>query len=214
MTRQQATTTLRALRDLALIGAASLAAASLWATGIPEEGYLVDAQLWQDEVASVDTHHWPTDGWYRLAPQGRTIEVRAVQPAKGEAVPADALFFRLPGATLKQGLRPAYAGSAPRQPKLGVDYALSLGQVRFGMRVENVVKGMQYAFTYGGQTYSYVLGPFDATSTTVRAVADLDGDAQPDFLIDVGEDATYLLLSTKARPGQNLPTAELWAKGC
>jgi hypothetical protein len=206
--------TLRALRDIALVGAASLAAASIWATGLPEDGYLVDAELWQDEVAAASETQWPTDGWYRIAPQGRDLEVRQVQPGQGDTVPADALFFRLPGATLKQGLRPVYQGKVLAQPKLDTDYELTLGKTRFGLRVENVVKGMQYAFTYGSQTYTYVLGPFDATSTSVRAVADLDGDSQPDFLIDVGDDATYLLLSTRARPGHNLPTAELWAKGC
>ena len=75
---------------------------------------------------------------------------------------------------------------------------------------------MEYAIGYGGQSYSYVLGPFDASATAVRLVADLDGDALPDFVVDV-DAATYLLLSTRALPGPNLPTAELWARaddGC
>ena len=66
---------------------------------------------------------------------------------------------------------------------------------------------------YGGQTYTYTLAPFDATQTAVQAVADLDGDALPDFLIRVGDEATYLLLSSRARPGVNPPTLELWARG-
>jgi len=40
-------------------------------------------------------------------------------------------------------------------------------------------------------------------------VADLDGDSRPDFVIDVDGLASYLLLSTKAQPGLNLPTAEM-----
>jgi hypothetical protein len=210
-------TTLRALRDLGLVAAASVAAASIWASGLPEEGLLLDAEMWQEEVGAARNEHWPTDGWFRLVPQGRGIEVSQVQPSQPVAPAADALYFRLPGTQLKQGLRNAYRGTVLQQPRLGQDYELTLGQSRFGVRVESGVKGMQYAISYGAQTYTYVLGPFDATKTSVKHIADLDGDAQPDFLIDVGEDfdtATYLLLSTRARPGANLPTAELWAKGC
>ena len=91
---------------------ASLAAASLWATGLPEEGYLLDAEMWQEEVAGADHTHWPTDGWYRLAPQGRGVEVAAAQKAQPVAPAAGALYFRLPGTQLKQGLPDAQ----PQQP--------------------------------------------------------------------------------------------------
>ena len=208
-------TTFRALRDLGLVAAASLAAASIWASGVPEEAYLLDAEMWQEEVAAASNHHWPVDGWFRLVPQGRGIEVSAARPGQTAGAPAaDALYFRLPGTQLKAGLRNAYPATVLQQPRLGQDYELTFGPTRFSVRVESGVKGMQYAIGYGQQTYTYVLGPFDATKTSVKAVADLDGDALPDFLIDVGDEATYLLLSTKARPGANLPTAELWAKGC
>ena len=53
---------------------------------------------------------------------------------------------------------------------------------------------------------------FPDAHTGVRAVADLDGDQQPDFLVEV-DDATFLLLSTHARPGPNVPTAEMGG-GC
>lgn len=138
--------TLRALRDLAALAAASLAAASIWAAGLPQD-------------------------------------IGAV--------------------------------AAPLLPQFGTDYTLALGDTRISLRVENVVKGMEYAIGYGGHTYTYVLGPFDATHTAVREVADFDGDALPDFLVDV--DATsYLLLSTHAAPGANLPAAEFVAghSGC
>jgi hypothetical protein len=207
-------TTLRALRDLVLIAAAGVTAASIWASGVPEEGLLLDAELWKQEVAAGEGH-WPADGWYRLEKQEKAIEVRAVKPDAKAEVPEGALYFRLPGVTLKQGARASYRHPALlAQPRLGQDYELMLGKTRFGMRVESAVKGMQYVVSYGGETFTYVLGPFDATSTSVQAVADLDGDAKPDFLIEVGGDAMYLLLSSRARPGHNLPTAELWAKGC
>lgn len=98
-------------------------------------------------------------------------------------------------------------------PDLGQDYEFTFAQTRFSLRVENEAKGMHYTIGYGGQSYHYVLGPFDATRTSVRAVADFDGDALPDFVVDVDE-ATYLLLSTQALPGANLPAAELLAGGC
>lgn len=200
----------RALRNFGLVAAATFAAASIWAASPPEEAYLLDAGMWQDEVKP--SIHWPTDGWFRLQAIDGAVDVRAVKPADASQLPSDALYFRQPGVALKQGVIPTYRHSvALKDPKLGQDYELALGKTRFSLRVESVVKGMQYTVGYGGKSYSYVLGPYDATRTAVRFVADLDGDAQPDFLVDV-EDATYLLLSTQARPGQNQPAAELWAK--
>ncbi|HEX3309367.1 MAG TPA: hypothetical protein VHS32_24205, partial [Streptosporangiaceae bacterium] len=58
--------TVRALRDLALLAGAGLAAASIWATGLPkDEPVMVDAQTWQDEVVAAAGGDWPQDGWYR-----------------------------------------------------------------------------------------------------------------------------------------------------
>lgn len=198
-----------------LVAAACATAASIWAAGATEEeAYLLDATMWEQEVQAGG--NWPGDGWYRLVPHERAIEVRPVRPGSENLVPTDALYLRLPGTTLKQGDRPSYRHPATlAQPRLGQDHELTLGKTRFSLRVENEAKGMQYVIGYGGQTYTYVLGPFDATRTSVRAVADLDGDTRPDFLVDV-DDATYLLLSTRAVPGLNRPAAELWARheGC
>jgi hypothetical protein len=130
------------------------------------------------------------------------------------AVPRGALFFRLPGTTLKTGLRGSYRHlEVLPQPKIGREHHMTLASVRFSLQVEEVAAGVQYAVGYGGRTYTYLLGP-RGSETSVRAVADLDGDAKPDFLVDVNDEMTYLLLSTRARPGQNLPTAELPAHGC
>lgn len=199
----------RALARYALVAAASIAAASLWAQNRPEQGLLLDAQAWQEEVMAGSSGPWPADGWYRLVPQDKGIEVRAVKPADRMVVPADALFFRLPGTTLKTGVRGSYRHLEVLQvPRIGRDHEMSLGGNRFSLRVEEVPAGVQYAVGYGGHTYTYVLGRRDA-STSVRAVADIDGDTRPDFLVDVDGHATFLLLSTQARPGPNLPTAEL-----
>lgn len=198
----------RALARFALVAAAGIAAASLWAQNRPEQGLLLDAQTWQEEVASASSGPWPAEGWYRLVAQDQGIEVRAVRPADRQPIPADALFFRLKGVALKTGQRASQRHlEVLRPPTLGRDHDASLAG-RFSLQVEEVDAGVQYAIGYGGRTYTYLLGPQGA-STSVRAVADLDGDGRPDFLVDVEGLATYLLLSTQARPGPNLPTAEM-----
>ncbi len=102
---------------------------------------------------------------------------------------------------------------AMQAPQLGHEYEFTFAGSRVSLQVENGAKGMYYRIGYGGQTYNYVLGPYDAAATSIRDIADVDGDARPDFLIDV-DAATYLLLSTHAQPGDNPPTAELVADGC
>jgi hypothetical protein len=204
----------RALVRFALVSAAGVAAASLWASARPEQGLLLDALTWEEEVVSASTGPWPEDGWYRLVPSEDGIEVAPVRPSVAAAVPRGALFFRLPGTTLKTGLRGSYRHlEVLQQPKIGREHHMTLASVRFSLQVEEVAAGVQYAVGYGGRTYTYLLGP-RGSETSVRAVADLDGDAKPDFLVDVNDEMTYLLLSTRARPGQNLPTAELPAHGC
>jgi len=202
-------TTARALFRFALVAAASVAAATLWAQNRPEQGLLLDALTWNEEVASASTGPWPEDGWYRLVAGEEGVEVRAVKPSERGDTPPDALFFRLRGTTLKTGLRASYRNlEVLEQPRLGRHHELALRKMRFSLRVEEVPVGVQYAIGYGGRSYTYVLGP-QGSRTSVRAVADLDGDSQPDFLVDVDDEATFLLLSTQARPGPNLPTAEL-----
>lgn len=204
--------TRRALARFALVAAASIAAASLWAQNRPEQGLLIDATTWQEEVASASTGPWPDRGWYRLVAGEAGVQVQAVKPADRDSIPADAVFFRLPGTELRTGERPSWRHLEVLQPRAGRDHAFALGR-RFTLDVQDVDAGVQYAIGYGGQTYRYLLGPHGA-STSVRAVADLDGDGHPDFLVEVEGQATYLLLSTKAQPGLNLPTAEMPADGC
>lgn len=205
--------TRRALARFALVIAAAGAAASLWAQNRPEQGLLLDAQAWQEEVAMASPVPWPADGWYRIVATEQGVDVRNVKPGDGEAVAADAMFFRLKGTALKTGLRTSYRDmEILRPPRMGRDHTLSLGK-RFTLRVEEVDAGVRYQIGYGAHEYTYVVGPAGA-STSVRAVADLDGDSRPDFVIDVDGLATYLLLSTRAQPGLNLPTAEMPADGC
>jgi len=212
---RQTSATLQAVCRFALVAAAGVAAASLWAQSRPETGLLLDAQTWQEEVVTASTGAWPAEGWYRIEPRERAVEVRAVRSSdpEPEAPAAAALYFRLPRTALKTGLRQGYRHLAVlQQPAAGKDYELSLGGSRFSLRVDQGTEGTRYVIGYGGQSYSYLLGAPDA-HTGVRAVADLDGDQHPDFLVEV-DDATFLLLSTHARPGANQPTAELAGGGC
>ena len=76
--------------------------------------------------------------------------------------------------------------------------------------------GAQYSIEYDGNTYAYSLGEFGWDST-ITAIADLDGDGKPDFIISVGgNNSGYeaILLSSTAQPGSNVPTASLRSTGC
>jgi hypothetical protein len=203
-TMQTNDNTRRALARFALVTAAAIAAAGVWASNRPEQGLLLDAQTWRDEVLTATTEPWPADGWYRLVAQDDGVDVRAVRPTARQAIPADAVYFRLRGTTLKTGLRTSEQGQEQwGQPQPG----------RYSLHVDEVDAGVQYAIGYGGHTYTYLVGP-RGVQTRVAAVADLDGDHQPDFLVHVCDRAVYLLLSSRAEPGANLPTAELPADGC
>ena len=174
---------------------------------------MLEAPDWRSEVAGVPSPDWPVDGWYRLAPAGKSVEVRAVTPSdmeRGEA--DDATYVRVPGARLVEGRRPLYRFSnVILRPRAGHQYELMLGKTRFSFIVDGDEQGTHYAITYGGETYTYVLGQ-PAAANRIHTVADLDGDAMPDFLVEVGAER-FLLLSTQAQPGANVPSAQLWAMG-
>ncbi|HSV50653.1 MAG TPA: hypothetical protein VLJ57_00950 [Burkholderiaceae bacterium] len=151
----------------------------------------------------------------------------SVQDMVADAAEAiDTQYIRVPGARLTEGHVPTvrFSNTALR-PRLGHPYALQLGDTSFTLTVHNGLRskagvaygqGAQYVVTYGGATYTYLLGEFGWDSI-VQAVADLDGDGKPDFIVHVGgsnRSDEFLLLSTRARPGLNQPTATLSAQGC
>jgi hypothetical protein len=204
----------KALSQITALWAAGALGAAAWASGITEEGYMLDANDWRSEVASVPSPDWPVDGWYRLSPGRKTVDVRAMVPSQAEAAdPEGAVYVRVPGARLAEGVRPKVRFAAGElKPKVGVDYTFELEQQPFSFVVQSDRDGTRYEISYAGAVHSYMLG-LPAAATKVRAIADFDGDGLPDFLVDVG-DESYLLLSTQARPGGNAPSAQLWAMGC
>jgi hypothetical protein len=196
--------TRRALARFALVTAAAIAAATVWASNRPEQGVLVDAQTWRDEVVAANDQPWPADGWYRLVADDEGVDVRKVKPTARQAIPSDAVYFRLRGTALKTGLRTS---------ERDLEQWGTPDDGRYSIDVSEVDAGVQYAIRYAGHSYTYLLGPRGA-QTSVAAVADLDGDGQPDFLVHVCGQAMYLLLSSRAQPGANLPTAEVPINGC
>lgn len=161
-----------------------------------------------------------------IAVQVADPEAHDVADPAHDAERHDTRYLRVPGARLAEGRVPAlqFAGGA-LSPKLDHTYALKLGPTDFTLRVQNGLRnkagvaygeGALYTVAYGGETYSYHLDGLGWDSA-VQAVADLDGDGKPDFLVVVNASNSvheYLLLSTQARPGRNLPTATLSAQGC
>ena len=203
----------KALHQITALWAAGALSAAAWASGITEEGYILDAGDWRSEVASVPSPDWPVDGWYRVSSGRKAVDVRAVVPSRAEAGdPEGAVYVRVPGTRLAEGQRPKVRFAAGElRPQVGTQYRFALGETPFSFTVQSDRDGTRYEIGYAGSVHTYMLG-LPAAATKVKAIADLDGDSLPDFLVEVG-DETYLLLSTQAKPGGNLPSAQLWAMG-
>jgi hypothetical protein len=202
---------LKSLVQLAALWGAATLAASVWAGGISEEGYILAADDWRKEVAGVPSPDWPVDGWYRIANGRKSVDVRAMKPQTAdEGDPEGALYVRVPGQRLVEGALPRVKFAAGEfKPRVETEYNFALGKVPFAFTVQSDRDGTRYEIAYEGAKYSYMLG-LPAAATKVKAIADFDGDGRPDFLVEVGDD-TFLLLSTQARPGGNVPSAQLWA---
>ena len=140
----------------------------------------------------------------------------------------DEIYLRVPGSQLRDGFIPVYHfknGTPSIRPQLDYRYALKLGEQDFAFIVRNGFRtksgapyggGAQVTIEYDGQQYEYSLGEFGWDST-ITAIADLDGDGKPDFIISVGgNNSGYeaVLLSSKAKPGKNPATASLTSTGC
>jgi len=137
------------------------------------------------------------------------------------------LYLRLAGTTLAERTAPPYVfrnGTTAIRPELDRRYELLLGDRSFAFTVHNGARtangtpygGAHYVIEVDGETRDYVLGEFGWDST-IEAIADLDGDGKPDFIVRVGgnnSDLEAVLLSSRAKPGRNPATASLVAIGC
>ncbi len=150
----------------------------------------------------------------------------ALAPQAADA--GNIIYLRVPGVAIKSGTSVLYRfknGTSSLRPKLDYRYELSLGGQTFAFTVQNGLRtktgavygdGAQYTIEYDGKTFEYSLGQFGWDST-ISAIADIDGDGKPDFIITVGgNNSGYeaVLLSSTAKPGKNLPTASLTSTGC
>jgi hypothetical protein len=200
-----------AFRNFGLAATGAVLAASAWAAGAAPEGALMfDARLFREEIVATgdDTAE---EGWYEIAVTGDAVNVRAVaQPRSSEPVRQDAMYLHMPGAALTEGVRVNHGFTKEEfRPVVGREYRRTLGRTDYSFRVTSDAVGTSYVIQYAGEKHEYLLG-LPAAATKVHAIADLDGDRKPDFVVEVGGDI-FLLLSGQAKAGLNLPTAQLWA---
>ncbi len=196
----------------------------------PTDGwYRVTHKLGLLEVHAVDAADQQLPAFLRdIALQLRDPSGQYHPTGEVEAEVIDTHYVRVPGVKLVEGRLPTVNFSRHvLRPALDHEYTLALGDQPFTLTVHNGLRnkegvpygqGAHYVVTYGGETYTYLLGAQGWTSV-LRAVTDLDGDGKPDFIVDVdgsnGSDE-FLLLSSRAQPGANRPTATLSysAPGC
>lgn len=201
--------TAAALRGFGLVATGAVLAASAWATGASETGVMFDERLWREEVVA-RSDEWADEGWYELSVAGDAVQVRAARAPRAEEEADASMYLHLPGTKLTEGLRINHLfAQKSLRPRVGHEYKLNLGKTPFAFTVESGSEGTAYVISYAGESHRYLLG-LPAAATQVHAVVDLDGDRLPDFLVEVGGE-TFLLLSSQAKPGTNLPSAQLWA---
>jgi hypothetical protein len=179
------------------------------------------------EVA-VDPASLPADGWYRVTQKDGALQVLAVgtpAPASGEAEAEeiDTRYIRVPGARIAEGRLPTVAFSrGVLTPRIDHAYSLTLDGTPFTLTVQDGLRnkdgvayghGAVYTVRAGDDSYSFHLEGGSAWDSVVLAVADLDSDGQPDFIVSIGNEEV-LLLSSRTRPGLNPPAAVLAFQGC
>ena len=140
---------------------------------------------------------------------------------------SDDIYLRVPGSALVYGGSPAYLfrnGTTTLRPMLDHRYELQLGTTAFAFTVQNGRRaangtpygGALYVIEVDGASYEYLLGE-SGWDSTIEAIADIDGDGKPDFIVRVAGsngDHEAVLLSSQAKPGMNRATASLASIGC
>jgi hypothetical protein len=199
-----------AFRNFSLAATGAVLAASAWAAGAAPEGLMLDARLWREEIVAGNDEA-ADEGWYEIAVTGDAVQVRAVsQPRRNDPVHQHAMYLHRPGAALVEGVRINHGFPSDEfRPVAGQRYSRTLGRTEYSFRVWSNAVGTAYVISYDGVDHEYLLG-LPAAATKVHAIADLDGDRKPDFVVEVGGEV-YLLLSGDAKAGLNLPSAQLWA---
>ena len=148
-------------------------------------------------------------------------------PPESSPAASDDIYLRVPGTALVYGASPAYVfrnGTTVLRPLLDHRYELQLGSTTFAFTVQNGKRtangtpygGALYVIEVEGASYEYLLGEFGWDST-IEAIADIDGDGKPDFIVRVAGsngDHEVVLLSSQAKPGMNPATASLVSVGC
>jgi hypothetical protein len=138
------------------------------------------------------------------------------------------IYLRAPATPLREGRVETIVfrnGTSALVPQLDYRYELELGRRKIAFSVQNGLRtshgsaygsGARYLIEYDGETYEYLLGEF-GWSSRIEAIADLDGDGKPDFIIKVDGNNSgdeVVLLSSRARSGRNAATARLHVTGC
>ncbi len=199
-----------------------------WATILIND---TDATLKLQPLSKVEA----TQALKPIVDQLEAVAARAGQEptAQGEVPEGDAdgrspAYVRIPGVVWQARTVPLYRfknGTPRLTPELGYRFELSLNGRPFAFTLQNGFRtadgrpygeGTQFYLEMGGQKYHYDLGGY-GWDVRIKGIGDLDGDGQPDFIFDVGgSNSGYeaLILSSKARPGTNPPTAYLSSWGC
>ncbi|MFC5500279.1 hypothetical protein ACFPOE_22240 [Caenimonas terrae] len=184
--------------------------------GEPDASHL--GQLLRPAVDAVDLAGLPAGGWYRVTSKEGALQVQAVEapvsrPGEEEAEAIDTRYIRVPGARIAEGRLPALDfGGGLFAPRPDHAYQLELNGRRFTL---SVGQGPVYTVGLGEDSYGFRLPAGPASDSEVLAVADLDSDGKPDFIVRV-DGQEVLLLSSLTQPGLNPPAAvlALRADGC
>ena len=206
---QQHRTSTRNFLEWLVVAAASIVLAAFTVTS--SAGELPVGQMLRPVGEAIDIAQLPTDGWYRVTDKDSALQVQAVAapvsaPGEEEAEEIDTRYIRVPGARIAEGRLPTAADTGiVLAPGLNRAFHLELAGTPFTLTVRN---GLVYTVATGEGSYSFYVDGGMSEESALVAVADIDSDGKPDFILRVG-DRELLLLSSIANPGLNPPAAVL-----
>jgi Ca-activated chloride channel family protein len=210
--------------------------------GKPAPNYLLLPGHYDGDVGSLDAplKDMPDSGWFVLVKDAAGSYLHRIPDAAGErpaflrelerantensvtlqSALGQLYYVNLPRAALRAG--PVVEVPLRRRALVPVNahsYALALGTTQFSLTVNNGYKGRggaHYVIEQGGNKFEYVLDGFGWDSE-VQYAGDIDRDGLPDLVVYVNGNSAgtyYVLLSSEAKPGMNVPAAKLTASGC